>query len=300
MLGIDNLNNYYDRNLKLCRLNEIDKGLSKLKKTKKSFSFHEADITNLNILKNIFSKFQPNKVVNLAAQAGVRYSLKSPQTYINSNVTGFMNILECSRAYNVKGLIYASSSSVYGNNQKTPFSIFDRVDKPLSIYAASKRSNELMAYTYSHLYQLSTTGLRFFSVYGPWGRPDMAMYIFAKNIYEGRPIVVFNYGNMNRDFTYIDDVISGIISAIEKNHVCEIFNLGNSNLENIMDMVNIIEKELSKKATINFENIQPGDVKESCADVDYSKKKLGFKPSIPLSEGIPKFIDWFKFYHKIK
>ena len=169
VLGIDNLNNYYDRNLKLCRLNEIDKGLSKLKKTKKSFSFHEADITNLNILKNIFSKFQPNKVVNLAAQAGVRYSLKSPQTYINSNVTGFMNILECSRAYNVKGLIYASSSSVYGNNQKTPFSIFDRVDKPLSIYAASKRSNELMAYTYSHLYQLSTTGLRFFFRLWPMG-----------------------------------------------------------------------------------------------------------------------------------
>ena len=157
-----------------------------------------------------------------------------------------------------------------------------------------------MAYAYSHLYQLSTTGLRFFSVYGPWGRPDMAMYIFAKNIYEGKPITVFNYGKMNRDFTYIDDIISGIISSIEKNQVCKIFNLGNNKQQNIMDMINIIEQELSKKATINFENIQPGDVEESCADIDYSKKKLGFKPSISLNEGIPKFIDWFKFYHKIK
>ena len=182
VLGIDNLNNYYDRNLKLSRLNEIERDLAKLKKTRNSFSFHEADITDLNILKSIFSKFQPNKVVNLAAQAGVRYSLKKPQAYIDSNVIGFMNILECSRAYNVEGLIYASSSSVYGNNQKVPFSVFDRVDKPLSIYAASKRSNELMAYSYSHLYQLSTTGLRFFP-FMAHGVDQIWLCIFLQKIF---------------------------------------------------------------------------------------------------------------------
>ena len=209
-----------------------------------------------------------------------------------------MNILECSRHHNIKGLIYASSSSVYGNNTKLPFSISDSVDKPISIYAATKRANELMAHTYSHLYNLHTTGLRFFTVYGPWGRPDMALYLFFDKIMRGKPISVFNNGRMQRDFTYIDDIIDGLMSSIEKNYFCELFNLGNSKIENLMDMIKIIESTLDKKAEIQFMGMQPGDVQKTFADIDYSKEKLGYRPSITIQNGIPEFINWAKDYHK--
>ena len=289
ILGIDNMNDYYDVSLKESRLKEL--------MGYKDFKFKKVDISNYNKLKEIFANFKPNKVVNLAAQAGVRYSLGNPQAYINTNVMGFMNILECCRAHNVEGLIYASSSSVYGGNKKIPFSIIDDVNKPISIYAASKKSNELMAYTYNHLFGLRSTGLRFFTVYGPWGRPDMAMYIFLNKIKNDQPIQVFNHGKMQRDFTYIDDIISGLISSIEKNYSCEIFNLGNNKSENLMDMIAVIENYLNKKAKIEYLDMQPGDVKMTFADIDHSKKKLGYSPKTSMSEGVVKFIDWYTDYN---
>ena len=290
VLGIDNMNDYYDPKLKKARLNNLI--------NQKNFEFNNIDITDYNLLNNVFNSFSPDKVVNLAAQAGVRYSLENPHSYISSNIVGFMNILECSRHHNIKGLIYASSSSVYGNNTKLPFSISDSVDKPISIYAATKRANELMAHTYSHLYNLHTTGLRFFTVYGPWGRPDMALYLFFDKIMRGKPISVFNNGRMQRDFTYIDDIIDGLMSSIEKNYFCELFNLGNSKIENLMDMIKIIESTLDKKAEIQFMGMQPGDVQKTFADIDYSKEKLGYRPSITIQNGIPEFINWAKDYHK--
>lgn len=290
--GVDNLNDYYDVNLKLDRLDQLKKN--------KNFNFQKLDITNHNLINEIFESFKPNKVVNLAAQAGVRYSLENPQAYIDSNITGFMNILECCRHNNVEGLIYASSSSVYGGNKKIPFSVKDRVDNPISIYATTKKANELMAITYSNLFGLNTTGLRFFTVYGPWGRPDMAMYIFANKIQNGDPIQVFNNGKMKRDFTYIDDIVAGTVAAIRKNETCEIFNLGNSNWENLMDMINLIEKELGQKANIKFKGMQKGDVEKTYANIAHSTKILGYKPTTPISIGIPKFIKWFKSYHRIE
>ncbi len=237
--GIDNINSYYDPILKQARLDQLQ--------SHPNFSFNKLDISTSAELNKAFEDFKPNKVINLAAQAGVRYSLENPQAYIESNVVGFMNILECCRHHNVEGLIYASSSSVYGGNEKIPFSVDDRVDRPISIYAATKKSNELMAHSYSHLFGLHTTGLRYFTVYGPWGRPDMAMYIFADKISKGEPISVFNHGKMERDFTYIDDIISGTRSAIDKNYPCEVFNLGNNNSEDLMEMVGLIESEIGKK-----------------------------------------------------
>ena len=290
VLGVDNLNDYYDLNLKKSRLKILDEF--------KKFTFLKVDISNYDMLNEAFTTFKPDKVVNLAAQAGVRYSLENPQAYINSNITGFMNILECSRHHKIEGLIYASSSSVYGGNDKTPFSVFDPVNKPLSIYATSKRSNELMAQTYNHLYNLNVTGLRFFTVYGPWGRPDMAMYIFANNIINNKPITVFNHGNMQRDFTYIDDIISGIRSSINKNFSNEIFNLGNNNCENLIEMITLIEQSLGKKAKMIFKEIQPGDVKKTFADINHSKEKLDYVPKIRIRDGIPFFIEWLKSYHR--
>ena len=222
--------------------------------------------------------------------------MENPHDYTSNNVSGFMNVLECCRHFKTKGLIYASSSSVYGGNKKTPFSVKDRVDKPISIYAATKKANELMAHSYSHLFGLHTTGLRFFTVYGPWGRPDMAMYIFAKKIKANETINVFNHGLMKRDFTFVDDIISGTLSAIEKNDYNSVYNLGNNRSENLMDMVTIIEQELGKKAKIKFMDMQPGDVEKTYADIDRSLKNLGYKPKISISEGIPKFISWFKSY----
>ena len=237
--GIDNLNDYYEVSLKKNRLNVL--------KEYNGFTFCKADIIDYETLKKIFEKFKPSKVVNLAAQAGVRYSLVNPHSYIQSNVLGFLNILECCRYFNVQGLIYASSSSVYGGNELVPFSENDLVDSPISIYAASKKSNELMAYTYNSLYDIRSTGLRFFTVYGPWGRPDMAMYIFTKKILNNEPIDVFNYGDMQRDFTYIEDIVNGVRLALNKNYKCEIFNLGNNRVENLKRVISHIEKELNKR-----------------------------------------------------
>ena len=286
VLGLDDMNNYYDINIKKSRLKYLN--------SFKNYTFKKIDISDNKKLRNEFLKFKPEKVVNLAAQAGVRYSLKDPSRYVNSNIVGFMNLLECCRDFKIKGLIYASSSSVYGENKKKPFSVEDRVDKPISIYAVTKRTNELMAYSYSYLFNLKTTGLRFFTVYGPWGRPDMAMYIFANKISNNQPISVFNHGDMIRDFTYIDDIIDGIRAAIHENYKCEIFNLGNGSPINLMYMLELIQKYLNKKAIIEYKKNQLGDVRETVADITYSKKKLGYDPSTHITKGVKEFIKWFK------
>ena len=289
VFGVDNMNAYYDLSLKENRL--------KVLLDYDNFEFFKEDISDLNSIIHIFKKCQPEKVVNLAAQAGVRYSLKDPQAYINSNIVGFMNILEACRNYQVKGLIYASSSSVYGGNNKIPFSVRDRTDKPESIYAASKKANELMAQTYNHLYGLNTTGLRFFTVYGPWGRPDMAYYLFSDKILKEQPLYVFNNGEIYRDFTYIDDIIKGTVTAIDLNYNCEIFNLGNNSSKSVLDLVYLLEEVLGKKAIIKFTDLQPGDVKITYADIEHSRKKINYNPTTKLSKGITSFIEWYKSYN---
>jgi len=289
VLGIDNINDYYDPNLKLARLEQL--------KPYKNFISEKLDIAERDSITQSFKSFKPNKVVNLAAQAGVRYSIENPYAYMSSNLVGFLNILELCRHNEVEGFIYASSSSVYGGNEKIPFSEKDRVDKPLAIYGATKRANELIAHSYSYLYNLHTTGLRYFTVYGPWGRPDMAMFIFTKKILAGEPIPVFNNGNMKRDFTYIDDIISGTRAAIDKNYKCEVFNLGNHKSEQLMNVVSLIEDSLNKKAKIDFLPMQPGDVTESFADINHIIKKLGFNPKTTIKKGIPKFIEWYNEYN---
>ena len=286
VIGIDNLNDYYDVNLKLKRLSFLQNN--------PSFTFLKTDISNKNKLEDVFKNHKPNKVVNLAAQAGVRYSLINPQ----SNIFGFMNILECCRHYDVEGLVYASSSSVYGGNKKVPFSESDNVDSPVSIYAASKKANELMAHSYNHLFGIRSTGLRFFTVYGPWGRPDMAMYIFANKILKNEPIEVFNNGQMKRDFTFIDDIVDGIVSSIKKNYNKEIFNLGNNKSEDLMDIVSMIEKKIGKKAKVLFKPMQLGDVEKTYADIESAKQKLGYSPKTDVQEGIDKFID-FKLFETL-
>ena len=286
--GIDNINDYYDVKLKSARLEKLQKN--------KNFKFSKIDISNYEALSEVFEEFKPDKVINLAAQAGVRYSLENPFVYISSNISGFLNIIELCKNNNIKGLIYASSSSVYGGNKEISFTEHDRVDNPISLYAASKRTNELIANTYSHLYGLNTTGLRFFTVYGPWGRPDMAMYIFADRISSGKEIEVYNGGKMKRDFTYIDDIISGIVSSIDKNYKCEIFNLGNNKSENLMNIVSLIESNLNKKAKIKFSPIQPGDVEKTNADIKKSKRMLGYNPLTDVDEGVKNFIKWYKEY----
>ena len=264
------------------------------------FAFQKIDISHREPLTKAFVKFKPHKVVNLAAQAGVRYSIENPYAYMDSNLVGFLNIIELCRHNDVEGLIYASSSSVYGGNIKMPFSVEDRVDQPISLYAATKRANELIAHSYSHLYGLHTTGLRFFTVYGPWGRPDMAMFIFTRMILAEEPIPVFNNGNMKRDFTYIDDIVTGTMSAIEYNYKCEVFNLGNHKSEQLMDIVRLIENNLGKTAEIKLLPMQKGDVKESFADIQYSTRKLDYRPQISINEGIPKFINWYMNYSGYK
>ena len=286
VLGIDNLNDYYDPNLKFARLEQL--------KPFKNFTFEKIDIAYRESLTQSFQSFNPDKVVNLAAQAGVRYSIQNPYAYMESNLVGFLNIIELCRHNNVEGLIYASSSSVYGGNTKVPFSVDDRVDNPISLYAASKKSNELIANSYSHLYGLNTTGLRFFTAYGPWGRPDMAMSIFTKKILNMEPVPIFNNGNMKRDFTYIDDIISGIRLAVEKNFKCEVFNLGNHKSEHLMDVVSLIEQNVGKKAIIDFQPMQPGDVPESFADIEKSIEMLNYKPKTNIDIGIKNFINWYK------
>jgi len=285
VLGIDNLNDYYDPKLKHARLDQLT--------PYKNFTFERIDIADREALTQSFNSFNPQKVVNLAAQAGVRYSIENPYAYMNSNLVGFLNIIELCRHNNVEGLIYASSSSVYGGNEKIPFSVDDRVDNPISLYAASKKSNELIANAYSHLYGLNTTGLRYFTVYGPWGRPDMAIFIFTNKILAGESIPVFNNGNMKRDFTYIDDIISGTKAAIDKNYKCEVFNLGNHKSERLMDVVSLIEQNLGKKAEIKFLPMQPGDVPESFAEIKKSIKMLDFHPKTNVNDGINLFISWY-------
>jgi UDP-glucuronate 4-epimerase len=286
VLGIDNLNAYYDRNLKHARLDQIT--------SFKNFTFKKIDIADRESLTKAFTDFRPQKVVNLAAQAGVRYSIENPYAYMDANLVGFLNIIELCRHNDVKGLIYASSSSVYGGNKKNPFDVLDRVDNPISLYAATKKANELIANAYSHLYGLRTTGLRFFTVYGPWGRPDMAMFLFTDKILKDKPIQVFNHGDMKRDFTFIDDIISGTRSAIDNNYKCEIFNLGNSRSEQLMDIVHLIEENLGKKAKIEFMPMQPGDVPESFADIEKSIDMLNYKPTTNIDVGISEFINWYK------
>ncbi len=312
IIGIDNMNDYYDINLKLDRLNQ----LIKLNSKKKNFIFSEISINDQNKLFSIFKKFQPNYVVNLAAQAGVRYSITNPAAYIQSNLVGFSNILEACRKFQIEHLLYASSSSVYGGNTSLPFSEDQSVNHPVSLYAATKKSNELMAHSYSHLYALPSTGLRLFTVYGPWGRPDMAPMIFANAISSEKTIKVFNYGNMSRDFTYIDDVVDALIKCIKKipkkdNSFdpknpnpsssfapARVFNIGNNKPTEILYFIELIEKNLGKKALMKFEPLQSGDVISTYANVEKIKKWINFVPSTSIEEGIKKFINWFNGYYK--
>ena len=310
VVGIDNLNEYYDVSLKEARLNVL-KGYN-------AFSFYKISLEDNNDVQDIFSKHTFYTVINLAAQAGVRYSLTNPYVYVNSNIVGFLNILEACRHNSVKHLLYASSSSVYGANTKMPFSVHHNVDHPVSLYAATKKSNELMAHAYSHLYGLPTTGIRFFTVYGPWGRPDMALFIFTGKILNGEPIQVFNYGKMKRDFTYIDDIVEGIVRLIDKvpnaNPVWsgdkpdpgtsytpyKIYNIGNNQSVELMHFINILEKALGKEAKKEFLPMQLGDVPETYADVDDLMKDIGFKPKTSIEEGIAKFVEWYKEYYGVK
>ena len=286
ILGIDNLNNYYDTGLKEQRLKRL-KGF-------KNFTFKKIDLINEKKLNNVFLNFNPSIVIHLAAQAGVRYSIENPRAYLDSNLIGFHNVIEQCRRCKINKLIYASSSSIYGLNEKIPFSVNDKTDYPVSLYGATKKSNELVAHTYSHLYGLKTIGLRFFTVYGPWGRPDMAYFSFTKKIIEGRKIEVFNHGNMQRDFTYIDDIVDGIRNTIDKDFNFEIFNLGNSKSEDLMTMIRIIEKELNINAKIVFKDMQAGDVFKTYADIKKSSKMLDFKPKVSLQVGLKRTIDWYK------
>ncbi len=310
VVGIDNLNDYYDVNLKLDRLKELgvsnqgDLEMLNASVSKSNFKFQKLDLVDYKGLDDLFKNENFDFVVNLAAQAGVRYSLENPHSYVQSNLVGFVNILECCRHHSIKHLVYASSSSVYGANAKVPFSEEDRVDHPVSLYAATKKSNELMAHTYSHLYKIPTTGLRFFTVYGPWGRPDMAPILFASAISENRPIKVFNHGDMQRDFTYIDDIISGIEIVIanipsEKNNTppFEINNIGNGSPVSLMDFITAMEDSLGVEAEKNFMDIQPGDVPRTWADTSHLKNK-GYQSTTSVKEGVQKFVEWYKTYYK--
>lgn len=295
VVGIDNLNEYYPVSLKKNRLDRLKSPL---------FQFEACDLADKKTLESLFSKHQFEHVIHLAAQAGVRYSLENPQAYIDSNITGFLNILECARMYPVKHLTYASSSSVYGRNTSTPFKTSDITEKPSSLYAATKKSNELMAETYNHLFQINATGLRFFTVYGPWGRPDMAPWLFAKAILEGNPIKVFNNGNMKRDFTYIDDIIEGVIQVSEvgiqkKNPEHKVYNLGRGCPIPLLEFIEILEENIGKKAIKTYLPMQPGDVEITWADVSDLQRDVGYTPQIDLREGIFNFVNWFKNYHSI-
>lgn len=310
VIGIDNLNNYYDVNLKYGRLAFL--GIEKEKCIDNAlvnsdlyslFHFVKLDIIDKQQLESLFDKEKFEVVCNLAAQAGVRYSIESPDTYIQSNVVGFANILECCRHFSVKHLVYASSSSVYGMNAKIPFSEVDKVDTPVSLYAATKKSNELMAYTYTHLYKFATTGLRFFTVYGPWGRPDMSPILFANAIAKEEAIKVFNCGDMERDFTYIDDIVVGVVTIIEKpitefRPMYKIYNIGNNNSVKLMDFIATIEKYMGKEAKKEMYPMQMGDVQRTWADVSELIKDYNYKPSTSIEEGIKQFITWYKEYYK--
>lgn len=295
VLGLDNLNDYYNVQLKIDRLHRLDNN--------DLFHFERVDISEKVALKSSFDLFHPEIVVNLAAQAGVRYSILNPDSYTKSNLVGFANILECCREAKVEHLIFASSSSVYGKNEKIPFSEEDNVDRPVSYYAATKKANELMASAYSELYKIRTTGLRFFTVYGPWGRPDMAPWLFTKAILENKTIKVFNYGKMRRDFTYIDDIVSGMMGVIESKKLgadlFNIYNIGNNEPEELGYFIEIIEKECGRSANKEFLPMQMGDVPVTYADISKLSAVTGFKPKVSLEEGLQKFVSWFKKYHNI-
>ena len=306
--GIDNINDYYDPKLKFNRLKELgfNKTEATIFKTEIQSSkydglrFSRIDLVDNISINNLFDVEQFEVVCNLAAQAGVRHSIENPKAYIDSNISGFLNILEGCRNYKVKHLVYASSSSVYGENKKVPFETTDNVDYPISLYAATKKSNELMAHTYGHLYGFKTTGLRFFTVYGPWGRPDMAYYLFAEAISKNIPIKVFNNGEMERDFTYIDDIVNGVTEIIEANIVdrehYKIYNIGNNKTESLMDFITIIEKALNKKASKEMMPMQSGDVPKTWANIKEIKNDFDYQPKTSISVGISKFIDWYLNY----
>jgi len=319
IVGIDNLNEYYDVNLKIDRLKDL--GFNIDDKTQKKFTnenltFEKIDLMDLNSLKNLFEKYNFDFVINLAAQAGVRYSIDFPQTYVDSNVTGFLNILECCKSYKIKHLLYASSSSVYGLNNTFPFLEDHSVSHPISLYAATKRSNELMAHTYSHLFNIRTTGLRFFTVYGPWGRPDMALFKFTKSILSGDEIEVYNNGEMTRDFTYVKDIVLSISKLIESEKPnivspdqinnnkfsCpnEIYNIASNSPILLNDFIKIIENVLGKKAKINFKPLQPGDVPATFANVDQLINKINYSPQTEVSVGVKNFVDWYLEYYETK
>jgi len=310
VVGVDNLNAYYDVNLKKARLEQLQKFAE--------FSFIRASLEDRKAIEEVFSNNSLSKVIHLAAQAGVRYSLENPYAYIDSNIVGFLNILEGCRHYGVEHLIYASSSSVYGANAKMPFSEHDNVDHPLSLYGATKKANELMAHTYSYLYELPATGLRFFTVYGPWGRPDMALFIFTKAILEGKPIKVFNFGKMKRDFTYIDDVVEGVIRLLDKKPEPDsgwdatnpdaatssapyrIYNIGNNQPVELSRFIAAIESALGREAQKEYLPLQAGDVPETYAAIDDLFQAVGFKPITPIEEGIKKFVVWYKDYYGVE
>ncbi|MDA8614991.1 NAD-dependent epimerase [Alphaproteobacteria bacterium] len=308
VVGIDNLNDYYDVSLKQARLAKLSR--------KESFNFHKIDISDSDDMADIFASEQPDRVIHLAAQAGVRYSLTNPHAYIDANLQGFMNVLEGCRHHQIGHLVYASSSSVYGGNETMPFSEHDNVDHPLSLYAATKKANELMAHTYSHLYQLPTTGLRFFTVYGPWGRPDMSPFLFADAMIRGEPINVFNDGNMARDFTFIDDIVEGVIRVLDKTASpaakfdasrpdpatstapYRVFNIGNGSPIPLMDYIGALETALGVTARKNFMPMQPGDVPATSADTSELGKWVGFQPDTPVVDGVQKFADWYLAYYQ--
>ena len=291
VVGVDNFNDYYDVRLKEARHARLE--------AHPGYRGVRMDLSDRQGVMRLLEETRFDAVVHLAAQAGVRYSLEHPFVYLDANLAGFLSILEAVRHCGPKRLIYASSSSVYGGNTKLPFSEEDRVDFPVSLYAATKRANELMAHTYTHLYGIQSIGLRFFTVYGPWGRPDMAMWIFADKIRRGEPIPVYNYGDMKRDFTYIDDIVAGVRACVLSEDLAdyEIFNLGNHRCEQLRDLIAEIEAALGKKAELNLLPMQPGDVPATYADVQRAQEKLGYKPTTPISQGVPKFIEWFEMYH---
>lgn len=309
VVGLDNLNAYYDVKLKETRLQKLQ--------AQKGFSFFKLDLADQAGMKKLFAEQKFERVIHLAAQAGVRYSLENPHAYVDSNLTGFTNVLEGCRHNKVQHLVYASTSSVYGSNTDMPFSTHSSVDHPISFYAATKKANELMAHTYAHLFQLPCTGLRFFTVYGPWGRPDMALFLFTKAVLEGRPIDVFNNGQMKRDFTYVDDIVTGVVGAVkriaqpnpayDKNHAdpatshapYQLYNIGNQAPVDLMEFIAAIEECLGKKAEKNYMPMQAGDVPATYADVDDLVRDVGFKPSTPIREGVKKFVSWYRDYYKI-
>jgi len=289
VLGLDNLNDYYDVSLKEARL--------RLLQENERFTFYKEDLANREGLTKVFGQNRIQVVCNMAAQAGVRYSLVNPFAYQSSNLEGFLNIIHLSQEHQVENFVYASSSSVYGNNKKVPFSVQDRVDNPISLYAATKKANELVAHTYSHLYGLPCSGLRLFTVYGPWGRPDMALFIFTKAITRNQPIKVYNFGKMRRDFTYIDDIVRGVLASMDRPVPYALYNLGNSRAVDLLYFIECIEKELGKKAEKKMLPMQPGDVVETYADISESERDLGFQPTTRIEEGVASFISWYRSFY---